>query len=187
MTTVEPLRVLVVDDEANARSGLRKAIAFLGHDVRTASSGQEALAIHTCEPADVIITDWNLGTMPGDELCSQARTHDGDERYTYLVILTAYGDDEHRLAAIRAGADDFFVKPVDLIKLEARLLAISRVIGFERRRTFCAAESGRPSILASGAPPSSPGTGPASGQKLGEELGIIWLRRSAEAVVRQPR
>src|SRR5262245_43723091 len=129
-TTTTKLRVLVVDDETNARSGLQKAIDFLGHEVMTASSGEQALAIHMREPADVIVTDWRMARMHGDELCSKTRRYDGDDRYTYIVLLTAYGDDDHRLAAMRAGADDFLVKPIDLVQLEARLLSAARVIDF---------------------------------------------------------
>jgi DNA-binding response OmpR family regulator len=129
-----PLRVLIVDDQPSARVALAKTVALLGHSPTVADDGEQALAIHARQPADVVLTDWRMPKMSGDELVRRIREVDGDERYTVVVMTTAHGDDEHRLAAMRSGADDFLVKPLDIVHLEARLLSAARVIDFDRRR-----------------------------------------------------
>jgi two-component system chemotaxis response regulator CheY len=165
-----PLHVLVVDDEPSARSGMARAVSALGHVVRVASDGREALALHEREFADVILTDWRMPNMSGDELCRRVRALDGDDRYTYLVMVTAYDDDEHRLAGMQAGADDLLVKPIDLAQLEARLVSAARVIDLDRRRSEKAAMLRRDSVRLLAAAHTDPLTSLANRRCLDEDL-----------------
>ena len=71
--------------------------------------------------------------MDGVQLCRCVRARLGAP-YTYFILLTALGDDEHRLAGMQAGADDYLPKPFNLADIEARLIAAERVTVVHRRR-----------------------------------------------------
>jgi len=75
---------------------------------------------------DLVLTDVHLGAMSGIELCARLKA---DPRYELMpvVILTAVGDLEARVAGLAAGADDFFTKPVEFVELRTRLGALLRV------------------------------------------------------------
>jgi two-component system chemotaxis response regulator CheY len=128
---MKPMRILLVEDDEAARHALAKAIRKFGHTCETAKDGQEAWETHQREPADVIISDWSMPRMSGDELCQTVRLHDGS-RYTHFIFATAKGAREDILRGMRIGADDYLVKPVDLEQLELRLASASRVVAHER-------------------------------------------------------
>jgi PAS domain S-box-containing protein len=112
------VRVLVVDDQDDARELLEMALAFYGADVVTASSAAEAYELITTAPSrkrpDVIVTD--LG-MPGEDGYSLMRRVREWERerdfYTPAVALSAYGRTEDRMSALKAGFQMHVAKPVD--------------------------------------------------------------------------
>lgn len=126
-----PLRILVVDDDAESRELLASRVARAGHACTTAADGAEAWAKQRTQPADVILCDWKMPRMTGIELCRLVRSTPAPE-YTYFVFMTAFNDKAHFLEGMRAGADDYLTKPVDREELEARLLSATRVIAMQR-------------------------------------------------------
>lgn len=129
---VAPLEVLVVDDDRPTRDALCAAIVSLGHHCRTAASGAEALAEHAHRRADVILSDWSMPEMDGMELCRRVRALHGGN-YTYLLFSSGHADKRDYVDAVRAGADGYLPKPVDLDDLEAQLIAAARVVGAYRQ------------------------------------------------------
>jgi diguanylate cyclase (GGDEF)-like protein len=125
--TPRPLEVLVVDDEDSGRAALGTGVAALGHRVRLSSSGVEALRMQEANPADVIISDWRMPDMDGMELCRQVRALDC-RSYTYLLFTSSHASKRDFVDAVRAGADDCLLKPIDIEDLEARLIAAARVV-----------------------------------------------------------
>lgn len=125
------LRVLVVDDDTDSREMLEQAILQLGHRSAGAQDGAEALAMQQRQPADVILSDWSMAGMTGIELCRSVRSRQSAE-YTYFVFMTAFDDRAHLLEGLRAGADDYLTKPVDMEELEVRLLSAARVVNHQR-------------------------------------------------------
>ncbi len=119
-------RVLVVDDEPSARSGLEKLLQQDGYLVETAADGPAALDIAARWPPDVVVTDLKMPGMDGVELLGKLREQDAD---LPVVVVTAFGDVGSAVEAMRAGADDYLTKPVDF---DALLLALERAL--ERRR-----------------------------------------------------
>ncbi|HWP73942.1 MAG TPA: HD domain-containing phosphohydrolase, partial [Methylomirabilota bacterium] len=98
----------------------------LGYRLLMAVSAEQALdALNVVSP-DLVLTDVHLGAMSGIELCARLKA---DPRYELMpvVILTAVGDLEARVAGLAAGADDFFTKPVEFVELRTRLAALLRV------------------------------------------------------------
>jgi two-component system chemotaxis response regulator CheY len=127
------LNVLIVEDDAALRSMLAATVAELGHECRSARDGVEALRMHGEDPADVILSDWQMPNMDGLELCRRIREHERSDAYTHFVFVTGLDDKEHFRLGVEAGADDYQTKPIDIDELEARLTAAARVIAVQRR------------------------------------------------------
>ena len=118
--------ILVVEDEPHVREVLSGLLGALGYRLLLAASAEQALdAVNVVSP-DLVLTDVHLGAMSGIELCARLKA---DPRYELMpvVILTAVGDLEARVAGLAAGADDFFTKPVEFVELRTRLAALLRV------------------------------------------------------------
>jgi putative two-component system response regulator len=118
--------ILVVEDEPHIREVLSGLLGALGYRLLLAVSAEQALdAVNVVSP-DLVLTDVHLGAMSGIELCARLKA---DPRYELMpvVILTAVGDLEARVAGLAAGADDFFTKPVEFVELRTRLAALLRV------------------------------------------------------------
>ena len=128
-----PLKVLVVEDEDAARQALEKAIRLLGYECRSARDGLDAWEMHQQEHADVILSDWQMPRMDGVELCRRTRVNADEGAYTYFIFMTSFGDKDHFLRGMEAGADDYHTKPVDLDELRARLVSAGRVVALYRK------------------------------------------------------
>ncbi|MGZ5971214.1 MAG: sigma-54-dependent transcriptional regulator, partial [Polyangiales bacterium] len=115
-------RVLVVDDEASARSGLEKLLRQEGYAVDVAPGGAEALEIAADHPVDVVVTDLKMPGMDGVELMKRLRAA---ENQLPVIVVTAFGDVTSAVTAMRAGANDYLTKPVDF---DALLLSIERAL-----------------------------------------------------------
>jgi uncharacterized protein (TIGR02266 family) len=120
---VTPPRILVVDDLAIFRELEARFLAGAGQ-VFTAESGAEALAIARRERPDVVVADFALPDIEGDALCKELK---GDPALASIaVILVTRGlEGESRARAVRAGADDVLVKPIERLTL---IEAVSRFL-----------------------------------------------------------
>ena len=129
------VRILVVDDEANARSGLEKLLRQAGYTVDTAKDGGDALAVAAERPPEVVVTDLEMPGMDGMTLLGKLRESDRD---LPVIVTTASANVASAVAAMRAGAADYLTKPIDL---DALLVAIERAR--ERRALRVEAENRR--------------------------------------------
>ncbi len=127
------IRVLVVDDEASARSGLEKLLRQSGYVVDTAKDGKEALTLVAENSPEVVLTDLKMPEMDGMTLLAKLRESDRD---LPVIVATAFGDVTSAVAAMRAGASDYLTKPIDI---DALLVAIERAR--ERRALRIEAEN----------------------------------------------
>jgi signal transduction histidine kinase len=116
-----PLRVLVVDDNADAADSLAWLLRHGDHEVRTAHDGRQAVELaHEFRPQAVVL-DLGLPEIDGYEVARRLRQH-ADTRGALLVALSGYGQQEHRRRSSEAGFDYHFVKPVDFGGLQRILL-----------------------------------------------------------------
>jgi len=127
------LDVLIVDDDPSTRSALALLIEGMGHRCRQASDGEAAWAMLADEPADVVLSDWQMPNLTGPDLCRRLRKVGEEGRYTYFILMTGLEDRALLLEGMMAGADAFERKPVDFGELEAQLVAASRVVTLHRR------------------------------------------------------
>lgn len=116
------LRVLVVDDNADAADSLGEMLQLLGHEVDVAYDGLQALQIAEDGGPQLILLDIGLPELDGYEIARRLRRTVG--RAARLVALTGYGSDDAKRLSIEAGFDEHVVKPLDLETIE---LVLSRV------------------------------------------------------------
>lgn len=114
------MRILVVDDNVDLVDSLSTVLGFLGEEVRTASSGEEALARMEEWSPEVVLMDVGMPGMSGYEAASRARATAWG-RDSVLVAMTGWGRDEDRARALAAGFDRHVVKPLDLDALRTLL------------------------------------------------------------------
>jgi two-component system response regulator MprA len=119
----EQARILVVDDEPALQSALARALALEHYRVAQAMDGQQALALLGDAPYEAVILDISMPRVDGLEVCRRLR--EGGDR-TPVLMLTARGEVDDRVAGLDAGADDYLVKPFALRELLARVRALLR-------------------------------------------------------------
>ncbi|HTB64068.1 MAG TPA: response regulator [Opitutales bacterium] len=106
-------RVLVVDDDPGSRSMLGDWLGAYGHQVRTAADGPEALLAVEQELPDVIVMDVMMPGMDGFTVCERLK-RDPKTAGIPILLLTALNERDDRMRGMRAGANDFLMKPADL-------------------------------------------------------------------------
>lgn len=118
--------VLVVEDDPQNARLVERLLAHDGFEVEVVADGAAALDIIEACPPDVVLLDWMLPRVTGIEVCARLKG-DPRTRLIPIVMLTGMGAREHRLAGIRAGADDFVTKPFDAEELRARMRSLVRL------------------------------------------------------------
>jgi PAS domain S-box-containing protein len=113
---IKPLRILVVDDNADAAQMLALFLEASGHHLFIEHSSKQALARAKLEKPDVCILDIGLPEMDGNELARRLRMEE-ETAHALLIAATGYGQEQDKLNAITAGFDHLLVKPVDASKL----------------------------------------------------------------------
>ncbi len=121
------MKILVVEDDTVSQLVLATKLKKLGHDVVVTQDGEEGWQSFVCDQPRLIITDWMMPKLDGLELCRRIRAHH-QEKYTYIIMLTALAGKQSYLDGMDAGADDFLNKPVDMDELTARLRVAERIL-----------------------------------------------------------
>lgn len=121
------MKVLVVDDELVSRHVASQTLESAGYIVQRAVNGREALEILQTNAIELVVCDWNMPEMDGLELCRHLRSGTID-RYIYLILLTGNNRPEDILMGLRAGADEFLVKPFNPVELVLRANIGRRII-----------------------------------------------------------
>ena len=115
-------KVLVVDDEPQARRVLRTALVAQGFEVNDAKSGEEALEKLRDEPPDVILLDLKMPGIGGIEACREIRA----SSEVPIIVVSARKSREDRVEALEAGADQYIAKPCGIEELVACIHAVNR-------------------------------------------------------------
>jgi two-component system OmpR family response regulator len=126
---MEPVRILVVEDERKLADLLARGLREEGHAADVATEGEQALWMAQAAPFDAIVLDVMLPGIDGFEVCRRLRASDV---WAPVLMLTARDAVEDRVTGLDAGADDYLMKPFAFDELLARLRALTRGAPTER-------------------------------------------------------
>lgn len=121
-----PPKILVVEDEEQIASFLRRGLTYEGYEVDVAPDGTVALSKARETRMDLVVLDLMLPGMDGLEVCRRLRTTNSS---LPILVLTARDSVSDRVQGLDAGADDYMVKPFALAELLARVRALLRRAG----------------------------------------------------------
>ncbi|MFS2318176.1 response regulator transcription factor [Maricaulis sp. D1M11] len=117
------MRILIVEDDREAASYIRKGLRESGHVVDHAGDGEEGLEMARAAEYDVLVVDRMMPRMDGLAMVETLR---GEEDRTPVLILSALGEVDNRVEGLKAGGDDYLVKPYAFAELLARVEALAR-------------------------------------------------------------
>ncbi|MFD2600477.1 MULTISPECIES: response regulator transcription factor [Flavobacterium] len=117
------MKILLVEDEPNLLSILKKGLAEKNFDVSAALDGTTALAMLESNVFDVVVLDVMLPDVNGIEICRRLRAAGN---FVPVLMLTALDSSENIVTGLNAGADDYMAKPFKFSELEARINALAR-------------------------------------------------------------
>jgi DNA-binding NtrC family response regulator len=124
--TMAQLKVLIVEDEENERTGLAELVSAWGYRVESAADGVEGLEKITLANPSIVITDMKMPRMGGLELLERAS---GEGNATAFIVVTAQGTIDSAVQAMRTGAYDYITKPIDTNRLRTILQNASELLG----------------------------------------------------------
>jgi DNA-binding response OmpR family regulator len=130
------IRILVVDDEEVIADLISTGLRYEGFEVAVASDGPAALALAATFQPHLVVLDWMLPGMDGLTVCRRLRAQSD----VAILMLTAKGELEERVAGLDGGADDYLVKPFKFQELLARIRAILRRHHLSLQRRLSAGE-----------------------------------------------
>ena len=117
------MRILLIEDDDQLASYLKKALAEVGMVVDRVADGRDGLFLAAGEHYDVMIIDRMLPSLDGLSIVRTLRT---SGKQTPVLILSALGEVDDRVQGLRAGGDDYLIKPFSFAELHARLGALLR-------------------------------------------------------------
>src|SRR5882757_151218 len=116
-------RILIIEDELPMRTALKDCLEAEGHRVLTAADGETGLKRTLEDKPDLVLLDIMMPRLDGYAVCAELRRV---ENPAPILMLTAKGQVDDRVAGLDAGADDYLVKPFSLRELLARVRALLR-------------------------------------------------------------
>lgn len=128
----ERFKVLIIDDSPVARKLLELTLLEKGYSLILATNGQNGIELFEKHGPDVVITDWMLPDLSGQEVCKRIRSS-SRESYAYIIVVTAQTGKENLVEALSLGADDYLTKPFHRGELLARVGAGARITGLQRQ------------------------------------------------------
>lgn len=120
--SAEKPNILVVDDESQITRVLKTALSSRGYSIRTAADGDEAVQTMKEWSPDLLITDLRMPNMDGLALCKHVRS----KSLMPIIVLSVRGEEQIKVEALDAGADDYVTKPFNMNELLARVRAAIR-------------------------------------------------------------
>ena len=129
-------KILVVDDDANVQRLLQYTLKQEGYDVVVAGDGAEGFRLWGAEEPDLILLDVQLPKLDGYQVAAKIRSEEGGATHVPIIMLTAEREVEQKVRGLRAGADDYLIKPFHPAELLARIKSL--LARFAPRETLLA-------------------------------------------------
>ena len=130
--TKRNFKVLVIDESSVSRKLVELALSQKQCSLVFATTGQEAMKLFEEHKPALVIMDWMMPDLTGEEICQRMRSRSGDS-YAYIIVLTGRTDKTSLVKALDAGADDYLTKPFRRAELIARVGVGMRIIGLHRQ------------------------------------------------------
>src|SRR3954449_9658460 len=127
-------KILVVDDDPNVQRLLQYTLKQEGYDVIVAPDGAEGFRLWGAEAPDLILLDVMLPKLDGYQVRRKIRAGEGNASHVPIIMLTAEQEAEQKVRGVRAGADDYLIKPFHPAELMARITWL--VACFARNETL---------------------------------------------------
>jgi len=124
------MKLLIVEDEPNLLSVIRKGLSENNHDVSAALDGTTALQLLSAVTFDVVVLDVMLPDINGIEICRRLRAAGN---FVPILMLTALDSSDNVVNGLNSGADDYMTKPFKFAELEARIQALARRAGQDQK------------------------------------------------------
>ena len=117
-------KILVVDDDPNVQRLLQYTLKQEGYDVVIAADGAEGFRLWGAEAPDLILLDVMLPKLDGYQVAAKIRSEEGGSSHVPIIMLTAEREVEQKVRGLRAGADDYLIKPFHPAELLARIKSL---------------------------------------------------------------
>ena len=126
------LKILVVEDSKVTLKAICNYLERMGIQPLTAETGKDALDLYRREHPDIILLDGRLPDIDGFEVAAQIRALEKKKDWTAIIFLTSMTKDEDLARGIEAGGDDYLMKPISEIVLQAKVNAMRRLVEMQR-------------------------------------------------------
>jgi diguanylate cyclase (GGDEF)-like protein len=126
------VKILVVDDSRTIRASLATLLSRMGHQVIEAENGELALEVYSREKPDLLLVDVMMPVLDGYEAAKRLRRDHPDD-WVPIIFLSSMEADQDLDRAIEAGGDDYLVKPVSFVVLNAKIRALHRLESMRRK------------------------------------------------------
>jgi diguanylate cyclase (GGDEF)-like protein len=133
------MKILLVDDSATIRAATSTMLVKMGHAVTTAENGEQALLSYKRESPNLVLMDVNMPVMDGYTAAQRIRS-EYPQDWVPIIFLSGADDEQHLELGIRAGGDDYLIKPCGYVVLEAKIRAMQRIDDMRRRQLETSAE-----------------------------------------------
>ena len=121
-------QILLVEDEVALSDVIRAHLETEGHKIAQVFNGSDALGAVEKHRPDLVILDWLLPGMDGLSVCREIRR----KHLMPILMLTARGEVEYRVAGLQVGADDYLGKPFSIVELAARVSSLLRRVAIDQ-------------------------------------------------------
>ena len=125
-------KVLIIDDSPVARKLVELPLLQKGYSLIFANDGRSGIELFEEHKPDVVITDWMLPDLSGQEVCQRIRSSCRNA-YAYIIVLTSQTDKDNLVQALALGADDYLTKPFHRGELLARVGVGARITSIQRQ------------------------------------------------------
>lgn len=132
MASKAVLKVLVVEDSRVTLKAICNYLERMDIQPLTAVTGKDALDIYRRERPDIILLDGRLPDIDGFEVAQEIRSMEKKKDWTAIIFLTSMTKDEDLARGIEAGGDDYLIKPISQIVLQAKVNAMRRLVEMQR-------------------------------------------------------
>ena len=150
------MKALIVEDDSVARKLLERLLRSRGHDVQTFQDGESAWEVYQKEAFPLVLLDWRLPGMDGLQLCRRMRKCPHGKS-SHILVITGKNKAGDLQKVLKAGADDYLMKPIDTKRLDIRLsIAEQQVVNLAKKhkaeaeleKTLCELEQSHNDLLA---------------------------------------